>query len=449
MTLGTVSRYDPDRVSPVGDHAVVVGASMAGLLAGRVLADGFERVTILERDPLPGDSVARRGVPQGNHVHILLEAGRAILEDLFPGYGEDLASAGGVLLDVPRDLDYYQKGDFLAKGSERVQMYCASRPLIEHLVRRRLDDHDGVDVRPERHVGDFLVDDAGTTVEGVELADETRLSADLVVDATGRTSRTPSRLEELGYRPPPTDEVTVDLAYSTTALERPPDDRRSFVIAPAPPQTRGGVVVPVEGDRWLVTLFGLHGDHPPTDADQLKEFARGLPSPELAQLLDAHPSVADGIEHYPFPSNVWRHYEQLDRFPEGLVVTGDAIASFNPIYGQGMSASALEALELHHTLAENGRTDLAPRFFDRAAEVVDIIWRMAVGADFEFPQTAGPKPRGTDVFNRYLDRLIRHAHTDAKLAEEFFRVIRLEQHPTTLLSPGVVWRVLAPPTLRR
>jgi 2-polyprenyl-6-methoxyphenol hydroxylase-like FAD-dependent oxidoreductase len=331
VTLSTVPRYDAGRVPRVGGRAVVVGASVAGLLAARVLADAFREVVVVDRDPLPDEAVVRRGVPQANHVHVLLEASRATLADLFPGYCEELLAAGGVAID------------------------------------------------------------AATTVRGVATVDaagdDRELAADLVVDATGRRSRTPDWLERHGY---------------------PPADPRGF-----------------------------------------EAFAGSLPTPALRRLLDAHRWLDGEIHRYPFPSNRRRRYEALRRFPDGLLVTGDAIASFNPIYGQGMSVAALDALQLHHALASGGLEDLAPRFFERAAAVVDVVWRMAVGADFEFPGTEGPKPRGTDLFNRYLTRLIRTAHADGQVADQFSRVLRLEQPPTTLLALGVLWRVLAPQWLTR
>lgn len=447
MSLATVPRYDGDRVSESRGRAVVVGASMAGLLAARVLADAFEEVCVVDRDPLPDDSVARHGVPQARHVHVLQEAGRATLEDLFPGYGEDLLSAGALMVDAAGDLQFYDEGDFLARGPTRIPMYCASRPLFEQITRRRVAALDGVTVRGNCQFTEYLHDDGDTTVEGVAVreadSEPEELAAELVVDATGRTSRTPTWLEDHGYPSPATDEVHVDLAYSTVLLERPADDRRAYVALPNPPRTRGGAVLPVE-NGWLMTLAGVHGDHPPTNVEDFADFAASLPIPQFAELLDARETVSEDAHHYPFPSTIRRRYEDLDRFPRGLVVIGDAIASFNPLYGQGMSVAALEALQLHHALAAGGREDLAPRFFGRVEQVVDDAWNLAVGADFQFPQTTGPKPLGAGLLNSYLSRLIRKAHTDGVLSEAFARVIIMEKRPTSLFRPGVLWRVLKP-----
>lgn len=446
MTLATVPEYDRNQMSACGEHAVVLGAGMAGLLAARVLADAFEIVTVVERDPLPGGPTARRGVPQARHVHVLLEAGKATLEDLFPGYRRDLLSAGGLEIDGARDVHFYTEGGFLADGSHSLPHYAATRPLYEWLVRRHTADLDGVRLLSQCQFTDYLTDEAETTVEGVVVTTEEAtdtLEATLVVDATGRTSRTPAWLESHGYAPPTVDEVHIDLAYSTTLLRRPTDDYRAFVVTPSPSCPRAAGVLPVEDDQWVVTLGGVHGEHPPTDAEGFRAFADGLPIPQVGDVLDTHELVSSDIAHYPFPSNLRRRYELLDEFPDGLVVVGDAIASFNPLYAQGMSVAALEAMTLHHTLA-GGLDNLARRFFDQSEDVVDVAWMLAVGADFQFPQTTGPKPRGTDLVNRYVSRLSRKAQTDGSLREAFFRVMMMERPPTTLFRPGVVWRVLRP-----
>jgi 2-polyprenyl-6-methoxyphenol hydroxylase-like FAD-dependent oxidoreductase len=444
MTLESVPRYAGDDVPAVGEHAVVVGAGIAGLLATRVLTDAFDRVTLLERDPLPDDVGARRGTQQANHVHILLEAGRVTLEDLVPGYGDEITDDGGLVVDAGTEVQYYQDGAFFASGRQRHPMLCASRPLFESTLRRRVRAYDGVSIRAACHVSDYRVDPAGD-VTGVAVRtpdgpDE--IQADLVVDATGRTSQTPDRLDRAGFEAPPVDEVHVDLAYSTLVLERPPSVRRGYLVGPSPACPRGGTVLPVEGNRWMVTLFGLHGDHPPTDLDGFRAFAASLPTSEVSDVLDRHPVRSGEIHHYPFPANRWVHYERLEDVPAGLLPIGDAVASFNPIYGQGMSVAALEALALHHALRTGGLDSLADRYFDRTASVIDTVWRMAVGADFEFPGTTGPKPRGTDLLNRYRSRLVRAAHSDDRVSDAFARVFLLEREPTSLLHPSIFLRVL-------
>jgi 2-polyprenyl-6-methoxyphenol hydroxylase-like FAD-dependent oxidoreductase len=445
MTLASVARYDRTQLSALGERAVVVGGSMAGLAAARVLADAFGEVVVLERDEFPDGPARRDGAPQTGHPHVMLEAGRATLEDFFPGFGESVLSAGGLLLDAGSEATWYDQGGCLADTAERLPMYCATRPLFEHVVRERVRAGGNVRLRDGCQFLDYDLD--GNRVTGVRFRDErgeeTGLGAALVVDATGRTSRTPRWLDEHGYPAPDVDEVEVGVTYSTVRIDRPADDRRATFLAPERGRPRGAGLVPVEGGQWEVILQGVNGEDAPTDRDQFEAWADGVPLNEFGRLVRGREWTSGGIHQYPFPSSVRRHYESLDRFPEGLVVTGDAIASFNPIYGQGMSVAALDALVLHHELA-GGLEGLAPRAFDRASGIVDEAWKLAVGNDFIFPGTTGPKPVGTDLFNAYVARLVRRAHNDGALAEAFLRVFRLEQSVTSLLRPGVAWRVFRP-----
>ena len=447
MVLETVPSYDSERVTRVGEQAVVVGASVSGLLAARVLSDGFDQVTVVERNRLPNEPVPRDGAPQMRQPHLLQEAGRAIINDLFPGFENDFISEGGLILDVASDFNFYDEDGYVAHPLTQMPAYAGSRALLEYVVRKRVFERDGIQLLDGCHVVDYISDETGATVTGVEIREndtQRSVSADLTVDATGRPSRTPAWLENQGYTSPDVAEVTVDLAYSTITVERDSDDQRAFWAPASPPYTRGGGAIPIEDDRWQVVMHGVHGDDPPQDADQFREFASTLQITELKEILDSHDILSEEVAYYPFPSNQRRYYERLDRFPDGLIVVGDAIVSYNPIYGQGMSVAALHALVLHHTLAENSLGNLALQFFHEAESVIDTAWLMAVGADFQFDQTTGPKPRGTSLMGWYLSRLTRKAHTDRTLAESLFRVIMMEKPPTSLFRPGVMGRVLKP-----
>ena len=448
MSLTTVPRYDSEQLSERPGHAVVIGAGIAGLVVARVLSDAFTDVTVIDRDPLPDEPVTRRGVPQASQIHILWEGGRKTLEELFPGYSEELLAAGGVAIDGQREFYTYNQGNFLASGTEPFPLYAATRPLYEHLLRQRVAELEGVQLRGRCPFVDYVTDDAVTAVEGVRVRDrnggEDELPADVVVDATGRTSRTPHWLDEHGYTPPPVEEVHIDLAYSATLIERPPDDHRMIGVLSEPPRTRGGAVLPVEDDRWLVNVHGMHGDHPPTDLEGTRAFAASLPVPVISDLLEEYPVVSAESSSYPFPSSRRYRYEDIEEFPDGLLVIGDAIASFNPVYGQGMTVAALEALTLHHALGLDERRHLALEFFDRSTAIVDTAWALAAGADAGYSQTRGDTPRGATVLNWYLNRLLGSAHTDGVLTDAFTRVISMQRPPSSLFHPRILWRVFRP-----
>ena len=446
MTLAALDRYRPDRLDALGERAVVLGGSIAGLCAARVLADGFAEVVVVERDPLPDAPTDREGAPQTSHPHALLGAGQATLADLFPGFGEDLAAEGGLIVDVTRQLVEYQKGGYLASGDERTPSYCASRPLFEHVVRERVRARSNVRIRDDCRFVDYRTDEAGRAVTGVTVREDGAvddIAADLVVDATGRTSRTPEWLADHGFDAPPADRVGIDLQYASLRIERPPGDRRLISVPADPPETRGAVAIPVEGGHWDVLLAEVHADDAPADREAVLAFADSLPVDLLGGLLRRHRWVSE-IARYPFPASLRRRYEDLDAFPDGLVVTGDAVSSFNPAYGQGMSVAALDAVVLHHALADGGLDDLPGRFFDRLAPVLDTPWRLATGADHQYPQTEGEPSLGERLFNRYFDRLLRAANDDGVLAEAYGEVLDLKRSPASLLRPGILARVFLP-----
>jgi len=446
MTLATVPRYDDDIATVVGDHAVVLGASMAGLVTARVLADAFETVTVVDRDSPPDEPVPRRGVPQSTQAHLLIDAGRIIVDDLFPTLSEDLLTAGALLIDASRNFSYFSNDAFLEFEPLPAPLYMVSRPLLEQVVRDSVAAIDGVDLRWNCQFLTFDFDEDDRRVTGVTLrsdGDEETLPADLVVDATGRASRTPRWLAEHGYEQPPVDEVTIDLAYTTATIERPPDDRRAYFVPPDPPRTRGCFVFPVEDDRWLLTMNGMHGDHAPADAAGFIEYTEGLPIPDVHDLLETYPMVEEPVK-YPYMASRRNRYWELPDFPDGLLPVGDAIASFNPIFGQGMTVAAFEAVILHRELCDGGLDGLWDRYVGNVEAVVETAWLLSVGRDFQYPQTTGPKPRGVDVFSRYIDYLTVKARTDGWLSRALREVVMMDKPPTSLLRPGIVWRALRP-----
>jgi 2-polyprenyl-6-methoxyphenol hydroxylase-like FAD-dependent oxidoreductase len=434
----------PRTVNP-RNRAVIVGASMAGLSAAAVLARRFSQVTIVERDAFPDGPADRKGVPQGRHAHGLLPPGMIRLEGWFPGLAAELVADGATLVDVGADVVWYQEGGYRRRFVAGITGPLSSRALLEFHVRRRTLALPNVILRAGAGATGLVTDDEGTLVIGVVLADGTTLAADLVVDASGRQARTLPWLEELGYAAPPTTDVDIDVAYASRTFHlhgtRPTGYSFALVLA-GPPTGRQGVAFPVEGDRLMVTLTGMHGDRPPTDDAGFVAFARSLPSPEIADLIES--ATPDGpIVTHRLHSNQRRHVEKMRRVPGGLVLLGDAVCSFNPTYGQGMTTATLQAEALGQALDRTAGVDarLVKAFYKRAAKAITPAWQLTTGADFALPATLGKKAPGTDLLNRLIPHVFRAAQVDVDVCRRVIEVTTLLKPPPALLTPAMLVKV--------
>ncbi|ORV18557.1 FAD-dependent oxidoreductase [Mycobacterium celatum] len=439
-------------MSGLGDHAVVLGASMGGLLAARVLADFYSTVTVVERDTLRHDAAHRRGVPQSHHVHGLLSTGSRILDELFPELLDELVTAGANVLEggdgtrvwlrfAGHDLN--RSGRFADPGA--VTSFLASRPFLEAHVRARLrrfanvtvlDGHDVVNL-----FGDGSGRVAGALVADRDTGENVFMDADLVVDATGRAARTPAFLENLGYRRPPEEHIVVKVAYVSQLLRIPSNtlDEKLILVGPVPGRPTGGALFAYENDTWMLTLAGLSGHEPPAEATEMIRFAEEFAPPPMIDAMKAAEPLSEPCRHR-YPASKWRRYDKMLHFPAGLLVFGDAICSFNPVYGQGMSVAALEAIVLRDCLLR-GDQDLPRRFFRAAAKPIKSVWKMAAGADLALPQAQGRRSASLRLSNWYTAQVLAAATSDPVVTEGFVRVMNLVDPPTRLLRPTVVARI--------
>ncbi|MGW0178083.1 FAD-dependent monooxygenase [Nocardia sp. NPDC003345] len=419
------------------DHAVVLGASMAGLLTARVLSESFARVTVVERDDLsaPGD---RRGVPQGRHVHALLARGRQALEELFPGITADLLAAGAVECRALNEMRMTIAGHTLRQSDAGYSLLQASRPFLEWQVRQRVRTLPGVEIADDTAAAGLLTDTGRTRVTGVRLDTGARIHADLVVACTGRHGPILDWLADLGYDRPPEEGVRIDMKYASRYLRLPGGPvggDKEIVVANQDP-ARGLALFAVEDDRHILTLIGYGADHPPGDPDGFWRFAASVAPPDVrAALVDAEPLTE--IASYRYPANLRRRYERLARFPHGLLVLGDAVCSFSPAFGQGMTVSALQALRLREVLAA-GDHALSHRFFRAAAATVDDPWAITRLFDLAMPHV------DTTAVSRALGPLAGLAmaigERDPVIGRRAARIAGLLDPPASMARPDLVGR---------
>jgi 2-polyprenyl-6-methoxyphenol hydroxylase-like FAD-dependent oxidoreductase len=434
----------------LGEQAIIIGAGMAGLAAAGAVTDYFDRVIMLERDRLPDRAVPRSGAAQSRHLHVLLPGGRQALTDLFPQFERDLLDAGAVALRMasearaeiaglgplpPRDFGWF--------------LYCASRPLIELVTRRQAERLSNLEVRAESRVLEISTTSDGAMVTGVryETADgrQETVAADLVVDASGRGTPTLALLRSFDLPLPDEIVIGIDLHYTTTTFAIPkdaPTDWRVVATYPhAPERSRGGYMLPIEGNRWMLTLSGQVGEQPPAEPDGFMEYVRQLETQTIYNAIK-HAERQGGFERYAYPESVWRRFDRLGAFPDRLIPIGDSICRFNPVYGQGMSVAAQEACLLNQLLKDRAAVadplaGLPLAFFSESLPLIEAPWGMSAIPDLVFPGTRGERPADFENRLKYNRALIRAAMRDAAVQRLLAEVQQLLKPPSVLQDLAV------------
>jgi 2-polyprenyl-6-methoxyphenol hydroxylase-like FAD-dependent oxidoreductase len=435
----------------VGAHAIVFGGSMAGLVTAGVLSRHFERVTIVERDVIEPGAQPRKGVPQALHVHGLLERGMDILCEIFPGFREELRAAGSHFMDMTGEHAWYMSGLWRPRMQSGIVFYAQSRPLLESVVRKCVVALPNVRVLDGREVAGYQTSPDKARVTGVRLRvpggeQEEVLEGQLVVDASGRGSRTPQWLEALGYPRVEETRIQVDVVYTSRMFRKPPGfvaDWKMLSVSPElPRERRVATIQTIEEDRWLVCIGGWLGMQPPLDDAGYVEFTKGLAQPHIYEALKNAEPIGP-INVFRFSHNQRRHYERMTRFPVGLALVGDAFCSFNPIYGQGMTTGALQARTLGECLAEGGLDGVSRHYRQRVGELLQIPWTMSTSADLRFPEVGGKRSPLARVMDWYGDRVQRVASHDAEALRTMMRVMHMLETPTALFSPKMALKVLS------
>ncbi|MFB4313930.1 NAD(P)/FAD-dependent oxidoreductase [Actinomadura sp. 21ATH] len=428
------------------EHAVVIGAGIAGLAAAAALAGHFERVTVLERDALPADPAFRPGVPQSRHLHSLMGAGQRALDELLPGFTDRLYEAGAVPLRTPYDHLWLSPAGWCHRFAPSHTVPSATRELFEHVVRNSVAEIGGVSLRDRTETVGLAGDAERVTGVRVRGRDDDRaevISAGLVVDASGRRSGGRRWLRELGLGEPEAERVDSRPGYGSRLYAMPDDfadEWRIISIQPGEGQPlRGGALVPVEGGRWLVSLYGYLDDHPPVDEAGFLEFARSLRHPVLYDVVrDAVPAgPVHGFRHM---ANERYRYEELPAWPEGLLLVGDAVCAVNPVYAQGMSMAAMTAVLLRRLLGEGAGCRATQK---EIAAGNERAWQVATGADLAYLGDTGDDA-ARDA-GEYMRRLMELALVDAEVNRTFFDVMMMLTEPDALSSPELAARVAQGP----
>jgi 2-polyprenyl-6-methoxyphenol hydroxylase-like FAD-dependent oxidoreductase len=441
--------------NPILKQAVVIGAGMGGLAAAKAVAPHFEKVTVFDRDALPDAPAPRLGTPQARHTHGLLAGGCRALELLFPGIEFDLVEAGAVRMRVRRDTRFEIPGfDPFPQRDLGFDQFGLSRPALERVCRRRLECEPNIEFRPRTRVTELTASPHSGSVAGVRFEDTRgrpgRLAADLVVDASGRASPTLHFLDAIDSAKPAAIEIGIDQAYATAVFETPedaPTDWLFVVHAPTPPgSSRLGIIMPMEGRRWSVSLCVNHGETPPGDIDGFMAFAKSLRMPTIYNAIRGAKHVGD-VARFGMPCSVRRAFDRLDRFPRGLVPLGDSVCRFPPVQGQGMSVAAQEAHVLASLLdSRRGRADplggLAEAFFSEIQPLLEAPWAVAMN-DLAYPQTRGERPPDFETRMQYARALMRLAAEDAETDRLVFEVRSLLKPHSALREPELASRVMS------
>ena len=416
-------------------RVVVLGASMAGLFAAAAAAGRGNSVMVLERDVLPGDPKPRAGVPQGEQPHVFLFRGLLALEELLPGSRQELLGVGAVPFDTG-ELPWLAEQGWLPVGQRAFEVLSVTRPLFEHVIRRRVEELAGVQIRAGSKVTSLRCRDQQWEVG---LADGSTALTDLVVDASGRSSRLPVWLTDAGVRAAPVSQVDSGVGYATRMYAAAPSqfDAVGVVIQQTPATLVGGIALPVEGGRWLVSAVGCGEHRPPRDAAGFESFLQRLPDPALAELA-RHAEPISTVAVHRQTSNRRHYYEQVPNWPNGLLVVGDALCAFNPIYGQGITVAACEALLLRQALATRLGPGYTRRLLRKFAAVVSLPWAISTSEDLRYPTSAGRQSLPQALLGQWTRQLSGlAAHGDRRAHAVLARVYHLMGSPALLFHPAL------------
>ena len=431
-------------------HAVIIGSSIVGLITAKMLAQHFTKVTLLDRDEIPTDVSLRKRVPQGAHVHVLLDAGKHSIEEFYPGLFEEMIQAGASVADTGNEVAWFHHGVWKKRYVSGLKGILCTRPFLEHHIRCRTQAVHNINFLMGTSVEELIATPDKKSIIGVKYHDKksstySELRADLVVDASGRGSQAPAWLSVLGYQIPEEEHIGIDLSYTSCVFKKPDTFNADWKIIIHYPRTphdwKCGVISCVENNHLMVSLSGYFKDSAPLDDEGFIEFAHALPRPEIYNYLKKTDRVSD-IRIHKIPSSRWRHYEKLRSFPENLVLIGDSVCAFNPIFGQGMTVAAKSASLLNKMLLAGELNGISDRYRKALPAIIKVPWFITSVLDMKYSQTKGKRPLGYWFLSWYVGKLLELTSISSTIYHQFSKLIHLKKGLWVILSPRVSVKVL-------
>jgi len=435
----------------LSNTAIVMGGSIAGILAARVLSDFFKEVIIIEKDEKSSFSKKRKSIPQGSHLHVLLDGGLKVFDELFPNFSKDLKSKGSIIVDSQNDVAWYHFGVWKTRYISKLKASFQSRPFLEHHLRNRLlEQCQNIKLLDSTNITGLNYDSKKDRIIGVKIENNKIINANFIIDATGRTSSNYKWLKEHDLETPYEEKIKIGMGY-TSMLFKPKQEylkncnwKALFVYPYAPYNTKYGAVIPIEkdknGDRYMVALSGALEDHASRDKEGFLNHAKLLANDKIYQFIKNSSSISD-FSYFKSPENIRRYYEKLSNPPKGIISIGDTIAVVNPIYGQGMTVIAYEAKALQKSLKQ-GLKNIETRYYKEITPTINIAWDVTSGEDFRYPQVRGKRSLKLKFQNIYSKHLFILSGSNRNVWHDFAQVLHFIKHPLNIFRPHMVFNVI-------
>ena len=425
--------------------AIVIGGSIAGLLTARVLSDYFKEVILIEKDNCMDDGQVRFGTPQANHIHVLLAKGREILQDFFPELEGDLIKKGAIKIDFLNDIRYRLPSGWAPKFNSGIITFTCTRTLLENTIRHQIQNISKIKIEQGKQIISFVLEESNKII--LKTKEGKEIHGDLIVDCTGRNTKTPSWLEDIGFTKPRVTKIDSFVRYSTRRYIPPKKGRKwkMLVILNKPiTNPRIGGIYPIEDGKWLVGLYSIGKNYPPTDEKGFLEFAQHLESRELYDALkDAVPDSE--IYGYTVQGSRKYHYEEMKQWPDNFSVLGDAVSIFNPYYGQGMTSAALGAKALDDMLKNNKmENDFTRKFQKKLSTTVSLPWILGTSEDLRWPTTVGKRPNTiTRMVQNHAQKVLLLSPKSTLAAKSFQQMMHMIRSPAIIFHPVILLQLIA------